>query len=51
MIESGGGMTDFLETRVRLFQEDARYEQKNFLGFLAMVSESTSRSSSRARSF
>jgi flagellar protein FlaJ len=40
VIESGGDMSDFLEGRVHLFQEDARYEQKNFLGFLAMVSES-----------
>jgi flagellar protein FlaJ len=40
VIESGGGMSEFLEGRVHLFQEDARYEQKNFLGFLAMVSES-----------
>lgn len=40
VIESGGDMANFLEGRVHLFQEDARYEQKNFLGFLAMVSES-----------
>lgn len=40
VIESGGDMANFLETRVHLFQEDARYEQKNFLGFLAMVAES-----------
>lgn len=40
VIESGGDMAAFLEGRVHLFQEDARYEQKNFLGFLAMVSES-----------
>ena len=40
VIESGGDMSDFFEGRVHLFQEDARYEQKNFLGFLAMVAES-----------
>lgn len=40
VIESGGDMSDFLETRVHLFQEEARYEQKNFLGFLALVAES-----------
>lgn len=40
VIESGGDMADFLESRVHLFQEEARYEQKNYLGFLAMVAES-----------
>ncbi|NLX50106.1 MAG: secretion system protein [Methanospirillum sp.] len=40
VIESGGDMADFLEGRVHLFQEEARYEQKNFLGFLALVAES-----------
>ena len=40
VIESGGDMTEFLDGRVHLFQEDARYEQKNFLGFLALVAES-----------
>lgn len=40
VIESGGDMSDFLETRVHLYQDEARYEQKNFLGFLAMVAES-----------
>ena len=40
VIESGGDMADFLEGRVHLFQEEARYEQKNFLGLLALVAES-----------
>jgi flagellar protein FlaJ len=40
VIESGGDMTHFLDGRVHLFQEEARYEQKNFLGFLALVAES-----------
>ncbi len=40
VIESGGDMTNFLDGRVHLFQEEARYEQKNFLSFLALVAES-----------
>jgi len=40
VIESGGDMTHFLDGRVHLFQEEARYEQKNFLSFLALVAES-----------
>jgi flagellar protein FlaJ len=39
VIESGGSMTDFLATRVRLYQEEARFEQKQFLNILALVAE------------
>jgi flagellar protein FlaJ len=39
VIESGGNMTDFLASRVRLYQEEARFEQKQFLTFLSMVAE------------
>ena len=40
VIESGGNMTDFFATRVRLYQEEARFEQKQFLNILALVAES-----------
>ena len=40
VIESGGDMTGFLATRVRLYQEEARFEQKQFLTVLSMVAES-----------
>jgi flagellar protein FlaJ len=40
IIESGGDMTGFLSTRVRLYQEEARFEQKQFLTVLSMVAES-----------
>lgn len=40
VIESGGDMATFLSTRVHLFQEEARFEQKQFLGFLSLVAES-----------
>ena len=40
VIESGGNMSDFFATRVRLYQEEARFEQKQFLNILALVAES-----------
>jgi len=40
VIESGGDMSAFLSMRVRLYQEEARFEQKQFLNFLSMVAES-----------
>jgi flagellar protein FlaJ len=40
VIESGGDMTEFLSSRVRLYQEEARFEQKQFLTILSMVAES-----------
>jgi len=40
VIESGGNMAEFLATRVRLYQEEARFEQKQFLNVLSMVAES-----------
>lgn len=40
IIETGGDLTGFLAGRVRLFQEEARFEQKEFLQFLSLISES-----------
>ncbi|PKG31442.1 type II secretion system F family protein, partial [Methanoregula sp.] len=40
VIESGGDMAGFLSMRVRLYQEEARFEQKQFLNFLSLVAES-----------
>jgi archaeal flagellar protein FlaJ len=40
VIQSGGSMTDFFATRVRLYQEEAKFEQKQFLNILALVAES-----------
>jgi flagellar protein FlaJ len=40
VIESGGDMSEFLSNRVRLYQEEARFEQKQFLTILSMVAES-----------
>jgi flagellar protein FlaJ len=40
VIESGGDMAEFLSMRVRLYQEDARFEQRQFLNVLAIVAES-----------
>ena len=40
VIESGGNMSEFLAMRVRLYQEEARFEQKQFLNLLSMVAES-----------
>ncbi len=40
VIESGGDMSEFLSMRVRLYQDEARFEQKQFLNFLSIVAES-----------
>ncbi|MCX6694491.1 MAG: type II secretion system F family protein [Methanomicrobiales archaeon] len=40
VVESGGDLTTFLSGRVRLYQEDARFEQRQFLNFLGMIAES-----------
>jgi len=40
VIESGGDMAEFLSQRVRLYQEEARFEQKQFLNILSLVAES-----------
>jgi flagellar protein FlaJ len=40
VVESGGDLTTFLAGRVRLYQEEARFEQKEFLNFLSIVAES-----------
>jgi archaeal flagellar protein FlaJ len=40
VIESGGDMAEFLSLRVRLYQEEARFEQKQFLNILSLVAES-----------
>lgn len=40
VVESGGDMLAFLDTRVRVYQEDARFEQKTFLSTLQMAAES-----------
>ena len=40
IIESGGDMTDFLSMRVRVYQEEAKLEQKQFLNVLSLVAES-----------
>jgi len=40
VIESGGDLSEFLASRVRLYQEEARFEQKQFLTILSMVAES-----------
>ena len=40
MIGSGGDLSEFLASRVRLYQEEARFEQKQFLTILSMVAES-----------
>ena len=37
VIESGGNMAEFLSLRVRLYQEEARFEQKQFLNILSLV--------------
>jgi flagellar protein FlaJ len=38
--ESGGNMAEFLSLRVRLYQEEARFEQKQFLNILSLIAES-----------
>ncbi len=40
VIESGGDMAEFLSMRVRLYQEEARFEQRQFLNILSIVAES-----------
>ena len=40
VIESGGDMAEFLSSRVRLYQEEARFEQRQFLNVLSIVAES-----------
>jgi archaeal flagellar protein FlaJ len=40
VIESGGDMAEFLSTRVRVYQEEARFEQRQFLNILSIVAES-----------
>ena len=40
VIRSGGDLSEFLAGRVRLYQEEARFEQKQFLTTLSMVAES-----------
>ncbi|WP_349680777.1 type II secretion system F family protein [Methanoculleus sp. UBA303] len=39
VVESGGDVLAFLETRVRTYQEEARFEQKIFLSTLQLVAE------------
>lgn len=39
VIESGGDVLAFLDARVRMYQEDARFEQKTFLSTLQMAAE------------
>ncbi|NLZ29321.1 MAG: secretion system protein [Methanomicrobiales archaeon] len=39
VVESGGDVTDFLESQVRVYQEEARFEQKTFLSTLQLVAE------------
>ncbi|MFA4877977.1 MAG: type II secretion system F family protein [Methanoregula sp.] len=39
VIESGGDMADFLSIRVQLYQEEAKFEQKQFLNVLSLVAE------------
>jgi flagellar protein FlaJ len=40
VIESGGDMAGFLSLRVRMYQEEARFEQRQFLNVLSIVAES-----------
>ncbi|MCX6696367.1 MAG: type II secretion system F family protein, partial [Methanoregula sp.] len=39
VIESGGQMAEFFATRVRQYQEEAQFEQKQFLNVLSLVAE------------
>jgi flagellar protein FlaJ len=39
VIESGGDVLGFLDARVRIYQEDARFEQKTFLTTLQLAAE------------
>lgn len=38
-VESGGNLTQFLQDRVYILQEEAKFEQKQFLQFLGLVAE------------
>ena len=38
-VESGGNLGQFLKNRVRLLQEEAKFEQKEFLQFLGLIGE------------
>jgi len=40
VINSGGNISTYLESRVHLYQDEARFEQKQFLSLLQMVAES-----------
>jgi flagellar protein FlaJ len=40
IIESGGNVANFLGSRVRVYQDDARFQQKQFLSTLQLVAES-----------
>ncbi|KAF1077225.1 type II secretion system F family protein [Methanogenium sp. MK-MG] len=40
IIESGGNVANFLGSRVRVYQDDAQFEQKQFLSTLQLVAES-----------
>ncbi|MDD3406890.1 MAG: type II secretion system F family protein, partial [Methanomicrobium sp.] len=40
VINSGGNISSYLESRVRLYQDDAKFEQKQFLSVLQIVAES-----------
>jgi len=39
VIDGGGDMGEFLSMRVRMYQEEARFEQKQFLNILSLVAE------------
>ncbi|WOF16974.1 secretion system protein [Methanoplanus sp. FWC-SCC4] len=39
VINSGGNISSYLESRVRLYHDEARFEQKQFLSFLQLVAE------------
>ncbi len=39
IVESGGILADFLSERVKLYQDEAKFEQKQFLSFLALIAE------------
>ncbi|MDD1694231.1 MAG: type II secretion system F family protein, partial [Methanoregula sp.] len=39
IIDGGGNMEEFLSMRVRMYQEEARFEQKQFLNILSLVAE------------
>ncbi|WP_342677806.1 type II secretion system F family protein [Methanofollis sp. UBA420] len=39
VVESGGNLSAYLETQVRIFQDEARFEQKQFIATLEFVGE------------